>query len=385
MSENDNNDWDEEEEDFVPEEYEDADEEGDNYDDQDDDGDDPEAFPSLLQGEISMDRTKGLCYEQEGVFCLVCKTSFPAQSFDLDAPVIDTPLVFSGWINDPNRRMEFEVMFSKEPMSNDPLQIQILEAQEKKQVCNGSPTTAKTSNDFIDDNWMEKKSPAKEALKDPPPYTSNEKSGSFKASVNEYNPKTSSSNLKAGNAIETSEGKTSHLEFSNKGASTSGNTENDMKCTKQIIVVSGSQINNDNIDDSRISFRGAYRCPSKVSMERIYLICPIQTTVGAKSTSAAGSTAATAVASKKRNRSNNHDDDSVEGGDGVAYQELIDLHEDTRLSTEELRKRYYGTGVERGECGNERVDDNKRMKGAGNRNNQKYDIEEDDDEDAFGF
>ena len=150
-------DWEdeEEEEDFVPEDYDD--EEGDDCVDDDEDEDDPEGFPSVLQGQFFMDRTKGLCYEQDGSFCLVCKTSIPGRTFPFEAPVIDSPLVFAGWINDPNRWMEFEVIFSKEQMSMDPLQIQLLEAQEQKQLSNGSSTIVTTGNDSMDDNWIEKK------------------------------------------------------------------------------------------------------------------------------------------------------------------------------------------------------------------------------------
>jgi hypothetical protein len=366
MSANNSDDWEdeEEEEDFVPEDCDD--EEGDDCVDDDEEDDDPEDFPSVLQGEFFMDRTKGLCYEQDGVFCLVCKTSIPARTFAFEAPVIDSPLVFAGWINDPNRWMEFEVIFSKEQMSMDPLQIQLLEAQEQKQLCYGSSTTTTTTdNDSIDDNWMEKKSLAKGNLKAPPSYSVKEKSANSIDTVRKCSSKNSTSKSTAGDVIETNEGKMSH--------------QNDM-----IFVFSGSQIGNDGIDDISISFRGSYRCPSKASVERLYLICPIQTVDGSTSTSVAGGTTAVAAASTKRNRSRN-DDESVEGNIGVAYQELIDLHDDTRLSTDELRKRYYGSGDKKGDLGKRYAPDNKRLKGTSNRGHQKKDVEDDDDDDAYGF
>jgi len=308
-----------------------------------------------------MDKAKGLCYEQDGVFCLVCKTSIPAGTFTtFETPVIDSPLVFAGWIKDPCRWMEFEVLFSKEPgMLTDPLEMKLLEAQEEQQQLeNGSS---------IDDNWMkEKKSPAKGNLKAPPSYALKESPGNLKDTVErKCNLKAPPSTSKAGDS------------------------------TNTIFVVSGCQIGNDDDtpDDRKISFRGAYRCPSNTPFERLHLICSIQTHDGATSGSAASSGAAAASAgtssvaaagSKKRNRSSGDDDDSVEGNVGVAYQELIDLHDDTRLSTEELRNRYYGSGDKKGEDGEKRAASTKRLKGRYNKGNNKKDVEDDND-DAYGF
>jgi len=375
--EDEDNDEDEDEEDFVPNHHDEDDGDGDGDDDVDHDEDyedDPEDFPSVLQGEISIDRMKGLCYKKDGDFCLVCQNSISARAFALESPVIDGPMVFTGWINDPSRRIKFKVHFSKEPMSKDPLQIQLLEAQEKKQLLNGSSTTTKTDNYCVDDNWMEKKSPAKGDLKAPPSYSLKENSGDLKDTVK--------------NTIETNEGKIRHVVSSNRKTLTSEVKENDKKSTTQnnsIVVVSGSQIGNNVIDSFNISFRGAYRCPSKASVERLYLICPIQSLNVSTSSSVAGGTTAVAAASKKRNRSRSDDDGSTERKSGVAYQELIDLHEDTRLSTEELRKRYFGSGDKKGECGIEHAADIKRLKGTNNVENQKKDVEDEDDDDAYGF
>jgi len=373
----------EEEEDFVPEDYDD---EGDDYVDQgNDEEDDPEDFPSVLHGEMFMDETKGLCYEQDGVFCLVCKTSIADGTFSFEAPVIGSPLVFAGWISDPNRWMEFEVRFSKEQMSKDPLQIQLLEAQEQKQMCNRSLKTIKTDSDHIDDNLMAKKSPPKGNLKSPPAYAVKEDLSSLNTTSAKCSPQHSPLKSAAGIANE-AKGKLGQ-EFPN-GTPPCDVSENDMKSTAQnnmIFVVAGSQIGTSEIDDVGVSFRGAYRRPSKASVERIYLICPIQTQ-GSTSTSAAGGTAAVAAASKKRIRSESGDDDSVERNAGVAYQELIDLHDDSRLSTEELRKRYYGIGDKKGESGKKYATDIKRLKGGTkNKNFQEEEDDEDDDDDAYGF
>lgn len=374
----------EEEEDFVPEDY---DGEGDDYVDHgNDEEDDPEDFPSVLHGEIFMDEMKGLCYEQDGVFCLVCKTSGAEGTFSFEAPVIGSPLVFAGWISDPNRWMEFEVSFSKEPMSKDPLQIQLLEAQEQKQMCYRSLKTIKTDSDRIDDNLMAKKSPPKGNLKAPPTYAVKEDSGSFIATSAKCSPKHSPLKSEAEISNE-AKGKMSHQEFPN-GTQSNDVSENDLKSAVQnnmIFVVSGSQIGTSEIDDVSISFRGAYRCPSKASVERIYLICPMQTQ-GPTSTSAAGGTAAVAAVSKKRIRSVSGDDDSMGGNAGVAYQELIGLHDDSRLSTDELRKRYYGSGDKKGESGKKYATDIKRLKGGTKKKNyQKEEVDEDDDDDAYGF
>ena len=82
------------------------------------------------------------------------------------------------------------------------------------------------------------------------------------------------------------------------------------------------------------------------------------------------------------------DDDSVDGNAGVEYQELIDLHDDTRLSTEELRKRYYGSGDSKNEWGINSAADNKRLKGTKTDTvfqRKDADDDDDDDDDAYGF
>ena len=364
MSSNALDDWDdeEEEEDFVPEYYDD--DEGDDYADNDEEEDTSEDFPSVLQGELFVDRIKGLCYEKDGVFCLVCKTSLPVLNFPSEVPVKESPLVFAGWINDPNNWMEFEVTFAEEPASQDPLQIQLLESQEQKQSYNRLSTATKTGNENINDDGMEKKSPAKGNLKAPPSYSLKEKIGIDDAQ------KCSSKDSATG------EGQMGHQGFSKRTPT----VQDDM-----VVVVSGSQIGNNGQDKSKIKFRGAYRCPPNASVERLHFICPVEILDGT-STQMAGATTAVAAASSKRDRSGGGDDDSVEGNVGVAYQELIDLHDDTRLSTEELRKRYYGSGDNnKGEYGKMDSADNKRLKGTDGKGYPKEDDEEDDDDDAYGF
>lgn len=369
-------DGDEDEEDFDPEDCDDDEESVEIVDDHDVE-DDPENFPSILQGQLFFDERKRICYEQDGTFCLVCNNSFP-QSFTFEAPLIDIPMVFVGWIHDPSRKMEFEVVFSKESMSEDPLQIQLLEAQENIPLCQGSSTRTKTDNKYIDDACAKKKSGS---LKAPPLHslkTNQDATGTANSEV-------SSSNMKAGNIREIDEGEMSHR----KSISITPSSEIAKIGTKSahqdmLFIVSGSQIGNNPTDGSSISFRGAYRCPSKALVKRIHLICPIQMLDASKLSAFPGGEATVAAASKKRIRPGSDDDEFVEGNAGVAYQELIDLHDDTRLSTEELRNRYYGSGEKNGKYQNN-VADIKRLKGISNGGCHKKDVEDDDDDDAYGF
>eukprot|EP00531_Pseudo-nitzschia_arenysensis_P015843 CAMPEP_0116126774 /NCGR_PEP_ID=MMETSP0329-20121206/6503_1 /TAXON_ID=697910 /ORGANISM="Pseudo-nitzschia arenysensis, Strain B593" /LENGTH=369 /DNA_ID=CAMNT_0003620863 /DNA_START=102 /DNA_END=1211 /DNA_ORIENTATION=+ len=369
MSSKNLDDWDDddEEEDFVPDDYDD---EGDDYDDDEEEEHESGGIPSVLEGKLFMDRSKGLCYEQDGVFCLVCKSAVSALNFPAEAPIKDSPLIFAGWINSPTNWLEFEVSFSEEPASDDPLQVQLLESQEQKQSQSRLPTASKTVYKIAEHDGMQKKSPAKGNLKDPPSYSLEGKS--------EFNDaqKSSPKDPTAG------EGKASHKGFSKGTPAVRGD---------MVFVISGTQIETSGVDKTKINFRGAYRCPSKASVERLHLICPVEVLDGTQVTAvAAGGTAAVAAASAKRNTSKGDgDDDSVEGNVGVAYQELIDLHDDTRLSTEELRKRYYGSGDnKKGEYGKMDTVDNKRLKGSNGKGYPKQDVEEDDDDDdddAYGF
>jgi len=370
---------DEEEEDFVPDDF-DEEEEGVDFVHHDDDEDDPEGFPSILQGQIYMDERKRICYEQDEAFYLVCKNSFPTKAFTLEAPVIDSPLIFVGWIQDPSRSMEFEVVFSKELMSKDPLQIQFLEAQDAILLCKGSSKRMKTDTKYVDDTLMKKKSGnlRKTSLS----YSLKKSSANIKDPTRKSKSEVLSSTMKTGNEMEIDERKLSHLKSSSL-ARASDVAEIDTKCAHQdlIFVVSGSQIGNSPTDCPRISFRGAYRCPSKPFVGRLHLICPIQILDSSTSPSFAGATGTVASARKKRTRSTIDDDEHVEGSEGVGYQELIDLHDDSRLSTEELRNRYYGSGEK---YGNYPVD-SKRPKAINNEDCKKKDIEDEDDDDAYGF
>ena len=409
MSEFIQDDWEDEEEDFVPGEYDEDDGDDDIEDDDEEEEDDPGVFPSVLQGEIFMDETRGLCYEDDGSFSLVCKTSIPAQTFAFESPKIDSPLTFAGWINDPNYRMEFEVLFTKEPMSDDPLQIQLLEAQKQKELYNAASTTMKSDNDCNDHDLMGKKSSAKGNLKAPPMKTDNGcndgdlmgKKSSAKGNLKDPPMKTDNGcndgdlmgkkssakgNLKAppdyslkeksddGSAIKV------QANMGHKKADIKSEAQNDI-----IFVVSGAQIGDIRGNMPAINFRGAYKYPSIFPCKKLHLICPIQT-IDVSTSDAVGGTAAVAAASKHRN-SRSSDNDSDEGNSNVAYQELIELHDDTRLSTEELREKYYGSGDKRSKDEKQHATEKKRPRVKHDFGYQKNeaDNDEDDDDDAYGF
>ena len=364
MNAEDFNDWqdedDESEEDFVPEAYDeeddDSDDDSDDSDGDDDDDNDGDDLPTFLQGDLIMDRAKGLCYQNDGNFSLVSQDS----TFTIGTPLLDSPIVFAGWIKDPSVWMEFEVYFSKQLMSTctDPLEMKLLEAQEKELPVAGiddnkeSLFAKKSGNDTIDDKWMEgKKTPAKGNLKAPPAYSLVDNGDNVKETI--------------------VCGKT--------------NAEKSVR-DDSVFVVSGTQIDNNKKDFRKIEFRGLYR-PSSASIKRLHLICSIQAKDGEASSAAmtSGAVAATSVAaaaSKKRNRSDVDDDDSIGATGGVAYQELFALHDDSRLSTEDLRRKYYGSGDR-----NEEDTTTKKRASKGTCNtssNKKYD-EDDDGDDAYGF
>jgi hypothetical protein len=103
---------------------------------------------------------------------------------------------------------------------------------------------------------------------------------------------------------------------------------------------------------------------------RIFLIAFVQTNQASAAASSAASPAKPAAATTSRKRGRNDEEDEDDGDDGVGYQELIDLHDDAGLSTEELRRRYYG-----GDTGESEAKIHKARPTS----------EESDDDDAYGF
>ena len=87
--------------------------------------------------------------------------------------------------------------------------------------------------------------------------------------------------------------------------------------------------------DQTIKFRGIFYPPDQKA-EKLFLISSITIDEGGSQTMASQA----AASAKKRNREG--DDDSVDNNNEVV-QELIDLHDEAGLSTDELRRRYYMT------------------------------------------
>ena len=354
---------DDDEDDFVPggdDELEDE-----YVDDDDDDDDDEEEFPSMLEGKLFRDPSKGmnLCFEQGGVFCLVCQDTVP-ESFQVSSPAVNVPFKFAGWIKSPSTWYEFNVIFSERPETDDPMTLQFLEAQDQlqhggdeeagKNNSGGKSTGLEEEED--DDGDFDQKAPAKPSpsLKEPPSYADDGK----------------------------------------KAASTAEATDTDEK-TGFIFCLSATQVGGDKPldDDSKnVTFHGSFRRP-RVSAEKIFIICPVilsTTTTGAAapagaaaaSASAAPAAAAAASASagatsRKRSRTALDDEDDVscvEEDKGNVLNELIGLHDDAHLTTEQLRAKYYGRDVS----------DQKKPPPAP-MSKKSTDDDDDDDDDDIGF
>jgi hypothetical protein len=334
----DSNEWqdeeeDEEEEDFVP--GVDDEDDGDYDLEEDEEEDDPNAIPSFLEGILFLDPVRGtLCYEQEGVFCLVCQSSMSPKNFDFNAPPTGNPLMFAGWIQNPSNWMEFFVEFSRQPVSDDPLEEKLLKAQEERNAAASlwkSCTGSKTSPGGDDPDDVKVAACVSDNMKVPPSISPNDETSKMGPPP---------SNLKVPPSYSLNE--------------TKAPPSPDYK--DSLVVITARQIKEGDNDNSRtFTFRGAYRSPVGAAVERLCVISSVQveellatTAAAAHGTGSGGAvagTSAAAAASRKRRRSGSRDDDSEERG-GVEYQELIDLHDDAGLSTEELRRRYYGGGVD---------------------------------------
>jgi hypothetical protein len=356
----DDHEWDddeeeEEEEDFIP----DADEDDDDaYEVEDEDGEDEGSIPTFLQGELFIDQSKGLCYEDQGGFCLVCQTSLDG-SFDFRSPPVDKPLGFAGWIKNPSQWLEFVLVFSKEAEPKDELELKLLKMQEEKTGVN---------DDFKNDGSDAKKSSGKGNLKAPLSYS-----------------------------MESADGKTSAAQSKLKSPPSYSVTDDNISTASQgtVFVVSATHQGDDGGKLRRVSLRGVYRSPTTF-ISRLYLISTVQVeensfdstaekkgasrSAGTHAPGPAGAAAAAAPA-RKRSRSDRDDDESVEGSGGVEYQELIDLHDDAGLSTEELRRRYYGGGIGDDDTKMPSADKSKRVKGSSKKNDE----DDEDDDDAYGF
>jgi hypothetical protein len=313
----DDDDDDDDEGDFVPGA---DDEDEDDLGDEDDDDLDNLEPPPYLQGQLANDERLAGCFtfqsEPEGKFRLSSTGSIP-EAWSLQNPVTTKPVEFGGWIQHPGKWYNFHLNITKidsQSVLNDPLSKTLLDAQEKNQPINGElQLDGKIPAEDVKMPAAGLKSPPKEglsssspSLKKPPPYSLKEPPSAESAQLKKAPPSSSSS-------------------------------EDDL-----VYRIIGKQVEAEG--DSSMEFHGFFRPPT-ADKTRLFLICSVQVThAGAAAASAKAPPAAAAKATSKRSSRDNDDDDddSVTNDGGVEYKELIALHDDARLSTEELRLKYYG-------------------------------------------
>jgi hypothetical protein len=311
----DDDDDDEDEGDFVPGA---DDEDDDSLADEDDDDLENLEPPPYLQGKLANDERLAGCFtfqsEPEGKFRLSSTGSIP-EAWSLQNPVTTKPVEFGGWIQHPGKWYNFHLNITKtnsqSVLLEDPLSKKLLDAQEKNQPINGEL--------LLDGKMPAKdgkmpaaglKSPLKEdlsssspSLKKPPPYSLKEPLSAESAQLKKAPPSSSSS-------------------------------DNDL-----VYSITGKQVEAEG--DSIMEFHGFFRPPAP-EKTNLFLIGSVKVThAAAAAASAQAPPAAAAKAAAKRSR-DDEDDDSVTNDGGVEYNELIALHDDARLSTEELRLKYYG-------------------------------------------
>eukprot|EP00934_Nitzschia_sp_Nitz4_P001825 Nitzschia sp. Nitz4//scaffold23_size168460//125545//126270//NITZ4_002240-RA/size168460-processed-gene-0.234-mRNA-1//1//CDS//3329543698//1825//frame0 len=118
------------------------------------------------------------------------------------------------------------------------------------------------------------------------------------------------------------------------------------------------------------TLHGLFRVPASAPENSIF----VMTTLQEPSSAAAAGAAMPARKRTRATRSLDDDEEDDDGDEGVGYNELIDLHDDAGLSTEELRLKYYGGG----DGGGGSTEPAAKKPKAGQD-------EEDDDDDAYGF
>jgi hypothetical protein len=305
----------EDEGDFVPG-ADDDDELDDDFEDENLD-DDEEDSP-FLQGDLYLDDGNAIVYDDakhsNQSFRLTSEGSLPA-SWSLAKPVLEKPVSFVGWLKDPSLTLKFEVGITKldSSVTIDPLEQRFLEAQQQAQ-----PLLAVEAS-------SDSKPPARAKGGD---------------SEDDEDVKPASSKAPA-----SPDGKKAAL-------------------GGDVYVFEGSELTKDKNGNIR-KIRGLFRVPGdKVS--RIFLMSGVQANPAASSSASPAAKAAPAAAARKRGRGEEDDDD---GDDGVGYNELIALHDDAGLSTEELRRKYYGSGASE--------PDSKKPKPSAD--------EDDDSDDDYGF
>lgn len=253
-------------------------------------------FPQFLEGDFKLDDTRTIRYKKDGSFCLVSQNDLPS-SWSLHSPVLQS-LKFGGWIQNPMQWLDFDVQISEQE-TVDPMDEKIIKAQQQ-QESETQHLDIRSKASMKDDDEDEKSTAV--SLKAPPTY-------SLKAPP--------SYSLKQPMADD-----------SKKQASISTSTT-----SKVAYTMVGRQL--DSGTDQTIKFRGIFYPPDQKA-EKLFLISSITIDEGDSQTMASQA----AASAKKRNREG--DDDSVDSNNEVV-QELIDLHHEAGLSTDELMRRYYMT------------------------------------------
>lgn len=295
-------------------------EEDDDEESDDDDNPSEEEFvPNFLQGELIMDDTTSSISYRSNRFCLICDQP---SKFEIDRPILNCPITFQGWIQNPNISMKFNIVFSKKPIrSLDPLELNLLLEQEKE----SSETNTENRKCCYDDNDVGKSDSKLSSAKEP---------------------------------------------------------SSKLQMMQEVFVVNGTQIGENSIGENnerKITFQGAYRCP-QICVQKLRLICSVQTNYGGAvaQAMASGAPAAINTASASRKRDRSHlDNYESNGGNGVAYQELINLYDDSRLSTEALKRKY----LENYDMEGDDITSNSKT----NYKNISNDDEESDEGDTYGF
>jgi hypothetical protein len=304
---------DDDEGDFVPG-IEDEDIDDDNFSDEDS----PGFIPPFVQGHFTFnDANPGtIFYKQNGFFCLKSQEKLPS-IWSLHSPSLQEPIKFGGWIGNPAEWLDFNVRISEQDGATDPLDEKILKAQQEGLPMseNSSPTKS-NANMKSDDSEECSKMP-------PPPSNTTPSKANMKAPP--------SYSLKAPPSYSLKQSPDADIK---KGASSSNST----KAGKVAYTFSGSQIVSSG--QQCIKLRGLFYPPDE-SLDNFFLICSLVLDEEGTQDTPGASTAVSAAAATSRKCDQSDDDHSSAGNDGVDYQELIDLHEDAGMTTEELRKRYY--------------------------------------------
>jgi hypothetical protein len=269
---------------------------------------------SFLKGHIYLSDGK-ITFDGES-FALISEET--VSSFSLSEPALEKPAMFSGTLKDIALKMEVSITKNDQAAKIDPLEQRFLDQQAQVQ---SSLETAGPSDSR---------------------GSASAKAGDDEDDMDDMK--------KTASAVSTGD---------EKKAAVMGD----------VYVFEACQIGYANGTTHKI--RGIFH-PLHASSKatRIFLIAFVQTNQASAAASSAASPAKPAAATTSRKRGRNDEEDEDDGDDRVGYQELIDLHDDAGLSTEELRRRYYG-----GDTGESEAKIHKARPTS----------EESDDDDAYGF